>query len=215
MATADDAEQPAYPPPGHITKQSFAADPVTQFSRWFADAAAAQLPVPTAMVLATASAGGIPRARTVLLKGYGADGFVFYTNKTSRKGHELAENPRGCLVFPWHVMRRQVIVEGTVAELPEAESEQYFHSRPHGSQVGAWASRQSTVLASRSELDQRYERLAARWPQGTEVPKPPFWGGYRVTPDEVEFWQGGVYRLHDRLRYRRAGDGWVLERLAP
>lgn len=215
VAAADDAAPSPHLPQGHITRQSFAADPVTQFSRWFVDAAAAEVPVPTAMVLATASAEGIPRARTVLLKGYDADGFVFYTNKTSRKGHELAENPRACVVFPWHAMRRQVVIDGTVAELSEAQSERYFHSRPHGSQVGAWASRQSTVLGSRSELEQRYERLAARWPQGIEVPKPPFWGGYRLVPEEVEFWQSGTHRLHDRLRYRRVGDGWVLERLAP
>ena len=139
-----------------------AADPVTQFSRWLADAAAAGLPEPTAMVLATASPDGVPRARTVLLKGYDSDGFVFYTNKTSRKGRELSANPRACLLFPWHAMHRQVIIEGGVAEVPPAQSERYFRSRPHGSQLGAWASRQSTVLT--------VARGARRSPRGACLP---------------------------------------------
>jgi len=201
--------------PAGITKRSFPADPVTQFSRWLADAVAADMPEPTAMVLATASADGVPRARTVLLKGWSADGFTFYTNKTSRKAVELAANPRACLLFPWHAMRRQVIIEGPVTELTEAQNERYFHSRPYGSQIGAWASRQSAVLGSRAELDNRYTHLATRWPPGGQVPMPPFWGGYLVIPEEVEFWQGRPNRLHDRLRYRRADDGWILERLAP
>jgi pyridoxamine 5'-phosphate oxidase len=192
-----------------------AADPVTQFSRWLAGAAAAGLAEPTAMVLATASPDGVPRARTVLLKGYGPDGFVFYTNKTSRKGRELTANPRACLLFPWHAMHRQVIIEGDVAEVSAAQSERYFRSRAHGSQLGAWASRQSTVLATRAELDSRHARLRARWPEGTEVPMPPFWGGFLVVPELAEFWQGRTDRLHDRLRYRRAGDGWIIERLSP
>jgi pyridoxamine 5'-phosphate oxidase len=198
-----------------LTESSLAADPVSQFARWLSDASAAGLPEPTAMVLATASSSAAPRARTVLLKGYGPDGFIFYTNKTSRKGRELAENPRACLLFPWHGMHRQVIIEGTVSELPPEDSERYFRSRPRGSQIGAWASRQSTVLAARSELDDRFAELASRWPEGTEVPMPGFWGGYLVTPDLAEFWQGRVNRLHDRLRYRRHGDGWIVERLAP
>ncbi len=213
MEASDHA--PGRPVAAGLTEQSLAADPITQFSRWLADATAAGLPEPTAMVLATASSAAVPRARTVLLKGYDPGGFTFYTNKTSRKGRELTANPQACLLFPWHAMHRQVIVEGSVAEVAAAQNELYFHSRPHGSQVGAWASRQSTVLTSRAELDDRYARLGARWPEGTEVPLPPFWGGYLVTPERVEFWQGRVNRLHDRFLYRRGGDGWVLERLSP
>jgi pyridoxamine 5'-phosphate oxidase len=201
-----------------MTAESLAADPVAQFANWLGDAIAAGLPEPTAMVLATASADAAPRARTVLLKEYGPEGFVFYTNKTSRKGRELAANPRACLLFPWHAMHRQVIIEGRVSELPASRSETYFRSRPRGSQLGAWASRQSTVLTSRAQLEDRYERLAARWPAGGPVPMPDFWGGYLVTAEVVEFWQGRTSRMHDRLRYRRtgrAGDEWELERLAP
>jgi pyridoxamine 5'-phosphate oxidase len=198
-----------------LVEAMLADDPMTQFGAWMADVVAVPLPEPTAMVLATVSASGRPRARTVLLKSHDAGGFVFYTNRTSRKGTDLAEVPRASLVFPWFPMHRQVIVEGTVSPLSTAESEPYFRSRPHGSQVGAWASRQSTVLGSRAELDERYAELSRRWPEGTDVPMPDFWGGYRVIPDVVEFWQGRVNRLHDRFRYRRDGDGWVIERLAP
>ena len=167
------------------------------------------------MVLATVSASGRPRARTVLLKQHGSGGFTFYTNRTSRKGTDLAEVPRASLVFPWFPMHRQVIVEGSVSELSTGESEPYFHSRPRGSQLGAWASRQSTVIGSRAELDDRYAELERRWPDGTDVPMPDFWGGYLVVPDVVEFWQGRTNRLHDRFRYRRDAGRWVFERLAP
>jgi pyridoxamine 5'-phosphate oxidase len=198
-----------------LAETMLADDPMTQFGAWMADVVAVPLPEPTAMVLATVSASGRPRARTVLLKSYDSAGFVFYTNRTSRKGTDLAEVPRASLVFPWYPMHRQVIVEGTVSPLSTAESEPYFRSRPHGSQVGAWASRQSAVIASRAELDDRYEELSRRWPEGTDVPMPGFWGGYRVIPEVVEFWQGRVNRLHDRLRYRRDDGGWLIERLAP
>ncbi len=191
------------------------ADPLTQFASWMADVVSAGLPEPTAMVLATVSASGVPRARTVLLKEHGPAGFVFYTNRTSAKGQALAANPRACLLFPWHAMQRQAIVEGGVTQLSREESEPYFHSRPRGSQLGAWASRQSSVLASRDELDDRHAELERRWPEGTIVPMPDFWGGYRVVPEIVEFWQGRVNRLHDRLRYRRDGQRWIIERLAP
>lgn len=190
-----------------------AADPITQFTVWFEEALAAGLPEPNAMVLATASAQGLPSARTVLLKGYDERGFVFYTNYASRKGRDLAANPYASLLFPWHPIRRQVRVEGSVETLAREESADYYHSRPYGSRIGAWASRQSEVVSSREELDSRYEELAARWPE--EPPVPDFWGGFRVVPSELEFWQGQLDRMHDRLRYRRADSGWILERLAP
>lgn len=192
-----------------------ADDPVVQFGSWLADATAAGLAEPTAVVLATVSASGRPRARTVLLKSYGSDGFTFYTNRTSRKGTDLAEVPRACLLFPWHPMHRQVIIEGTVRALTAKESEPYFYSRPRGSQLGAWTSRQSSVIGSRDELERRYTELGERWPEGSQVPMPDFWGGYQVKPEVCEFWQGRLNRLHDRLRYRNVDGRWVRERLAP
>jgi pyridoxamine 5'-phosphate oxidase len=204
-----------FPDDPGLTAAMIADDPLDQFDRWMADVLAVPLPEPTAMVLATVSGDGRPRARTVLLKSHDAAGFTFYTNRTSRKGSDLAEVPRACLLFPWHPIRRQVIVEGPVTALTAAESEPYFHSRPRGSQLGAWASRQSSVIRSRAELDGRYAELERRWPDGTEVPMPEFWGGYRVFPEVMEFWQGRVNRLHDRLRYRRDNGRWVIERLAP
>jgi pyridoxamine 5'-phosphate oxidase len=198
-----------------LDEAMLADHPVAQFARWLADAAAAGLPEPTAMVLATVSGEGVPRARTVLLKSHDAGGFTFYTNRTSRKATDLAAVPRACLLFPWHAMQRQVIISGTVAALSTAQSEPYFRTRPRGSQLGAWASRQSSVIASRDELDERYASLERRWPEGTPVPMPEFWGGYRVVPVTCEFWQGRQNRLHDRFRYRLAGDKWVIERQAP
>jgi pyridoxamine 5'-phosphate oxidase len=195
-----------------------ADDPMEQFGRWMAEAASqprSALPEPTAMVLATVSAAGRPRARTVLLKAHGPEGFTFYTNRTSRKGQDLAANPSASLVFPWYPMNRQVTVEGTVRMLSRPDSEPYYRSRPRGSQLSAWASRQSTVLESRAQLDDRAAELERRWPEGTDVPMPDFWGGYLVTPETVEFWQAGRYRLHDRLRYRRSAVGWEIERLSP
>jgi pyridoxamine 5'-phosphate oxidase len=189
-------------------------DPVAQFTRWLADAGAAGLPEPNAMVLATVSAAGQPRGRTVLLKGHGASGFVFYTNRTSRKGTDLAAVARASLTFPWYALHRQVIIEGTVQELSTPDSEPYFRSRPRGSQLGAWASRQSTVIGSRDELEKRYAELEQRW-AGEPVPMPDFWGGYLVVPAVIEFWQGRVNRLHDRFRYRRGAGAWVIERQAP
>ena len=191
------------------------ADPMDLFGRWMADVVSAGLPEPTAMVLATVSADQRPRARMVLLKSAESDGFTFYTNRTSRKASDLADVPRACLLFPWHALHRQVIIEGEVAPLTTAESEPYFHSRPRGSQLGAWASRQSTVLPSRAELEDRYEELERRWPDGTQVPMPDFWGGYRLAPEQMEFWQGRPSRLHDRFRYTRDGPSWRVSRLAP
>ena len=198
-----------------LDETMLASDPVAQFSAWFAEARAASLPDPNAMVLSTVSAEGLPRARTVLLKAHGPDGFTFYTNRTSAKGQDLAATPRACLLFPWYARHRQVIVQGAVTPLTQDESEPYFHSRPRGSQLGAWASRQSTVIASRAVLDERYRRLAERWPEPRPVPMPDFWGGYLVRHEIVEFWQGRANRLHDRLRCRREGGGWLVERLSP
>ena len=196
-----------------LSVEEMADGPAEQFARWFDDAMAAGIAEPNAMVLATASAAGEPSARTVLLKGHDSDGFRFFTNHMSRKGRDVAENPRASLVFPWHAMQRQVVVAGEVELLPEAESAAYFRSRPYGSRLGAWASRQSSVIDSREELDRRYAELEGRWP--SEVPVPDFWGGYLVRPKSVEFWQGRQDRLHDRLRYRHAGQSWILERLSP
>jgi pyridoxamine 5'-phosphate oxidase len=194
---------------------SLTADPLDLVRQWMDDVISANLPEPTAMVLATTSAELRPRARMVLLKSFDSAGFTFYTNRTSRKASDLAEVPRACLLFPWYPMHRQVIIEGPVSALSTAESEPYFHSRPRGSQLGAWASRQSTVLASRAELDDRYAELGRRWPEGQEVPMPDFWGGYRLFPESVEFWQGRPSRLHDRFRYTRQGSSWTICRLAP
>jgi pyridoxamine 5'-phosphate oxidase len=152
----------------------------------------------------------------VLLKSYDASGFTFYTNRTSRKASDLADVPRASLLFPWYAIQRQVIVEGIVTKLTTEQSEPYFHSRPRGSQLGAWASHQSTVIGSRAELEDRYAELSERWPEGTPVPMPEFWGGYRVEPQVIEFWHGRVDRMHDRFRYRRTAEGgWAPERLAP
>ena len=191
-------------------------DPMTQFALWMSDAEALGLTEPTAMVLATSSsADGRPRARTVLLKAHDQAGFTFYSNRTSRKGQDIAADPRVCAVFPWYAMQRQVTVEGSVTTMSRAASEPYFRSRPRGSQIGAWASRQSQVIGSRDELDRRAAELEQRWAPPAVVPMPDFWGGYLLVPETVEFWQAGRYRLHDRLRYRRGEDGWTIERLSP
>jgi pyridoxamine 5'-phosphate oxidase len=202
-----------------LSETDLAPDPYTQFARWLITAAEAELPEPNAVILATADERGRPSARTVLLKGYDEAGFVFYTNYRSRKARDLAVNPHASLLFPWQAIDRQVTVLGMVSRVSAEQSAAYFRTRPRDSQLGAWASRQSTTIASRAELDERFAELAKRWPPGTQVPTPDFWGGYRLRPDIVEFWQGRESRLHDRLRYRRAEHGdtveWVIERLAP
>jgi pyridoxamine 5'-phosphate oxidase len=191
------------------------ADPLRQFEKWYGQALAANLPEPNAMTLATATPDGQPSARMVLLKTFDAAGFTFFTNYDSRKGRELAANPRAALLLFWAELQRQVRVEGTVERVSEAESDAYFRSRPLGSRLGAWASAQSVVVASRAVLEERVRALAQRFPDG-DVPCPPHWGGYRVRPLTIEFWQGRPDRLHDRLRYQRVQpDGWRLERLSP
>jgi pyridoxamine 5'-phosphate oxidase len=207
--------EPAAGPEHGLTEADMPADPVDLLQRWLADAVAAGLPEPNAMALATVSGDGRPRARMVLLKGLEDGALTFYTNRGSRKAADLAEVPRACLMFPWQALHRQVIVEATVTPMSTADSEPYFRSRPRGSQLGAWASRQSTVIGSRAELEARFAELAERWPEGTQVPMPDFWGGYRAEPVVIEFWHGRTNRLHDRFRYSRQDDGWLLERLAP
>ncbi|PZF96386.1 pyridoxamine 5'-phosphate oxidase [Micromonospora deserti] len=205
-----------YAPDLGLSEADLAADWHTQFGRWFADAVAAGLPEPNAMVLATADAAGRPSGRTVLLKAYEPEGFVFFTNYGSRKGAELAANPYASLVFPWFAMQRQVVVTGRVERVGRAETEAYFASRPRGSQLGAWASEQSRVVPDRAALDDAYRAAAERFADVEPIPAPPHWGGLRVRPDSVEFWQGRASRLHDRLRFRRAASGgWTVERLAP
>jgi pyridoxamine 5'-phosphate oxidase len=189
-------------------------DPIALFANWFESARRAGLVLPEAMTVATATKDGCPSARMMLLKGYGEDGFVFYTNYESRKSMELAENPQVALVFHWPTLQRQIRIEGEVERLSTEESAAYFKTRPRGSCIGAWSSKQSSLLESRTELEQRVREHQQRF-ASREVPLPPFWGGYRVRPTSIEFWQGRVDRLHDRLRYRCHDGGWAIERLYP
>ena len=192
-----------------------AADPIAQFAVWFAEAQNAEVPEPNGMTLATATADGDPSARIVLLKGVDARGFTFYTDYRSRKGAELDANPRAALLFWWEPLERQVRVRGRVERASRAESAAYFATRPRGSRLGAWASRQSSVITERAALERELAAVEARFAAAEDVPLPEHWGGYRVVPDEVEFWQGRESRLHDRLRFVRSDDGWRRERLSP
>lgn len=189
-------------------------DPIEQFRKWFDEALAASLYEPNAMTLATATPSGRPSARVVLLKGYDEQGFVFYTNYEGRKGQELEVNPRCALVFYWGELERQVRIEGRASRVSEEESDAYYRGRPRGSQLGAWASEQSRPVEDRGILEERLQELEAEY-EGREIPRPPFWGGYRVEPKAIEFWQGRENRLHDRLLYHRSGGRWEIERLSP
>jgi pyridoxamine 5'-phosphate oxidase len=200
-----------------LSEKDLAEDPYEQFDQWFHQAEASGLHEPNAMIVSTVDADGRPSSRTVLLKQYDRNGFVFYTNYGSRKGRAIETNPYVSLLFPWHGIARQVIVSGRAEKTGRAGTAAYFRTRPHGSQLGAWASEQSSNVASRQELDQLYTSLAARYPEGEDIPAPPRWGGYRIVAETVEFWQGRENRLHDRLRYRRMaqGEGWAVDRLCP
>lgn len=197
-----------------LLETDVAADPFVQFNRWWSDAENSQVDEFNAMTLATASASGIPTARTVLLKSVSDAGFVFFTNYNSQKGTDLSENPNACLVFFWKELERQIRIQGITAKLSEVENDEYFNSRPRGSRIGAWASPQSSVIASREIIEENITRLEADFKEN--ISRPPHWGGYIVIPSVIEFWQGRPNRLHDRIQYSRLeGEEWKIERLAP
>jgi pyridoxamine 5'-phosphate oxidase len=197
-----------------LTEMAAGSDPLALFHLWFSQAQAAGVLEPNAMSLATVSADGRPSVRVVLMKGFDEEGITFFTNYGSRKGRELDADPNAAIAFWWQELERQVRIEGRVWRVSPAESDEYFGKRPLGSRLGAWASSQSEVISDRESLDRLLSELAARYPDGN-VPRPPHWGGYRLVPDVVEFWQGRPNRLHDRIRFRRSDVGWVRDRLAP
>ena len=190
-------------------------DPLGQFARWFEEAVQSELPEPNAMTLATANRSGRPSARTVLLKGVDAEGFVFYTNYESRKGNDLADNPQAALLFTWLELERQIRIEGAVEKISPEQSLAYFQSRPLGSQIGAWASPQSQIISDRNVLENRSAQLQEQYAGADALPLPPFWGGYLLRPDRLEFWQGRESRLHDRIDYVLENGHWNIQRLAP
>ncbi len=198
-----------------LSENDVLPDPVSQFAVWFGEAMNSALPEPNAMTLATATPDGRPSARTVLLKGFNHEGFVFYTNYESRKGQELTLNPHAALLFTWLELERQIRIEGTVEKLDPEESRIYFQSRPKESQIGAWASPQSRAIDGRNVLESRVSELQNEYASEAVLPLPSFWGGFRLKPGLVEFWQGRESRLHDRICYTRAGDKWKIVRLAP
>ena len=197
-----------------LDETSIDPDPLLEFARWFEEAVEAEARDVNAMTLATASPEGVPSARIVLLKGFDQRGFVFFTDYRSNKGAELARNPRAALVFYWPELERQVRITGTTSPTDREESEAYFRSRPRGSRISAWVSHQSQVIGSRRELEAGIPELESRYP-GDDIPLPPYWGGFRLRPDSLEFWQGRTNRLHDRIRYLREGERWRIERLSP
>jgi pyridoxamine 5'-phosphate oxidase len=199
---------------GGLRRRDLKSEPVEQFEKWFRQALEAKYPEPNAMTLATVDASGWPLTRTVLLKNFDARGLVFFTNYESRKARQMEENARVSLLFPWITLERQVVVQGTVEKVTREESTEYFHSRPRESQLGAWVSHQSSVIPDRKFLTDSLSELEKRF-NGGEIPLPPFWGGYRISPETVEFWQGGPARLHDRFLYTRTEDGWTIDRLSP
>jgi pyridoxamine 5'-phosphate oxidase len=201
-----------FPP---LIEKGLDPNPIVRFQRWFDEAVAAKIPQAESMALATATAGGKPSVRMVLLKSFDENGFVFYTNHNSQKGKELAENPRAALVFHWDDLHRQVRIEGTVSKVSPEESDAYFQTRPRESQISAWASQQSNVIGSRAELDRRFEELQKKY-EGKPIPRPPHWGGYRLKPTRIEFWQARYARLNDRILGELQKDGnWAMKRLAP